>query len=161
MSSKYLQNDWQAIRAHYERYGKEILSSPAYGYAIDPYEWDMGQGIIHFTPIEYAMWCDIRCVGITMYPQWPECGYFLDFANPVAKVAIECDGREFHDPKKDAERDEVLARHGWKVYRISGRDCKKVGDEDEDGNYQPPPGEVLCSMLGEKYKLGGKWISRN
>lgn len=158
MTSKYLQNNWDAIRRHYDRYMDEILYSPAYGYAIDPYAWDMGQGMIHFTPIEYAMWCDIRCTGITMYPQWPECGFFLDFANPVAKVAIECDGREFHDASKDRERDAILGAQGWKVYRMTGRDCNVVGEDGENGCYVPSPGEALCRKLGERYKLGGKWI---
>ena len=158
MASKYLMNDWAAITAHYDKYRGEILANPAHGYAIDPYEWDMGQGMIHFTPIESAMWSDIRCEGITMYPQWPACGFFLDFANPVAKVAIECDGREFHDPRKDAERDAILAEAGWRVYRIQGYECNMNGVEDEFGRYIPSPGESLCRKLGENYGIGGRWM---
>ena len=82
-----------------------------------------------------------------MYPQWPQCGFFLDFANPVARVAIECDGREFHDSVKDGRRDAILEAEGWTVYRLTGRDCLRLGEEDEDGHYIHSPGERLCQQI--------------
>ena len=115
-------NDWTAIRAHYRLYGKEILSSPKNEWAIDPYLWD--NGMLRMTPIESALWADIRDAGAILYPQYPVLGFFVDFANPVAKIAIECDGAAYHlDREKDAARDDLLNSAGWRVYRISGRDC--------------------------------------
>jgi len=125
----------------------EIMGAPKYFYGIDPYAWDEGRGIIRFTPIEQAIWNDIRTTDIVMYPQFPACGFFLDFANPRAKVAIECDGRAYHDKEKDAARDGALAHSGWTIYRITGSDCVKNGTEDERGTYHASPGELLCRRI--------------
>jgi very-short-patch-repair endonuclease len=93
-----------------------------------------------FTPIEDALWVDIRCAGIAMWPQFPVGRYFVDFGNPAARIAIECDGKAFHDVEKDAARDADLNRLGWTVLRIPGWRCKKeapafdfdMTDEEED-----------------------------
>ena len=83
-----------------------------------------------FTPIEYALWHDIRNHSCVMYPQYPVGRYFVDFANPVARVAIECDGAAWHqDYEKDAQRQRDIEAMGWTVYRITGRDCKTDFDE--------------------------------
>lgn len=157
MTSKYLQNDWQQIRDLYKANILEIMASHPHQYGIDPYEWDMGRNIIHMTPIERAMWSDIRTTGIVMYPQWPACGFFLDFANPVAKVAIECDGREFHDREEDAKRDAGLASVGWKVFRMKGSDCLRDGTEDDRGRYQQSQGELLCNQLARDFKISPRF----
>jgi len=57
------------------------------------------------------------------YPQWPVGRFFVDFANPVAKVAIECDGKAFHDVERDAKRQGEIEAMGWAVYRFTGREC--------------------------------------
>lgn len=153
-------NDWKAIRQHYALYEPEIMDSKPWGYGIDPYAWD-GQEMIYMTPIEWAMWQDIRCTGLVMYPQYPVAGFFVDFGNPVAKVAIECDGAMWHDPVLDAKRDAALAKHGWTVYRMSGRDCKKTCGEDEDGNYIRSPAEELCWMIGERHQMMPKFADKD
>lgn len=89
----------------------------------DPY---MKDWLSEFTPIESAVWHDIRCAGLPFYPQIPACGYFLDFANPFLKIAIECDGAEFHDYAKDSIRDKKLEENGWIVFRISGSKCNRI-----------------------------------
>lgn len=74
-----------------------------------------------FTPIENNVWADIRYVGLPMYPQYPVGPYFLDFADPVKKIGIEVDGKEFHlDIEKDTARQTELERMGWKIIRIPG-----------------------------------------
>ena len=114
------------IKAFYRSAAKEILAEPN-GWGIDPYEVDWTH---LFTPIEAAIWHEIRHYGVVMYPQLPVGPYFVDFGNPHAKVAIECDGKLYHDPAKDEIRDHHLADRGWRVYRISGRDC--LTDHDEE-----------------------------
>jgi very-short-patch-repair endonuclease len=89
----------------------------------DPY---VKNWVAEFTPIEMAVWQDIRSCGLPFYPQIPACGYFLDFANPFLKIAIECDGAEFHDYAKDSIRDKKLEENGWIVFRISGSKCKRI-----------------------------------
>lgn len=83
----------------------------------------MRDWILEFTPIEYLVWQDLTANNIPFYPQFPACGFFLDFANPFKKIAIECDGKDFHSADKDAKRDQILTDNGWRVIRISGAEC--------------------------------------
>lgn len=154
---QYRQNSWAELAKHYEAAHDEIMAAPRHQYGIDPYAWDEGKGWVWMTPIESAIWSDIRCVGIVMYPQYPACGFFLDFANPRAKVAIECDGREFHDREADSRRDARLALDGWRVYRLTGRDCLKNDDLDDEGDWLVSPGTALCREIGAEYRIGGRW----
>lgn len=88
----------------------------------DPYflEWD-----IFSTPIGKEAWCCIRSRNVVFYPEYPVLNYFLDFANPILKVGVELDGKQYHDPVKDAVRDANLAKEGWTIYRIPGSECAK------------------------------------
>jgi len=99
---------------------------------VDPYS--LGVDFIRlFSPIEMAAWQALRCYGrAPFYPQYPVNKYFLDFGNPVIKVGIECDGKEFHkDKEKDLKRDAYLHELGWSIYRISGSDCFEIVNETE------------------------------
>ncbi len=101
------------------------------------------------SPIEYQTWQAIRCFGkIPLYPQYPVSKYFLDFGNPFLKIAVECDGKEWHqDVEKDIRRDEALFEEGWKVYRISGADCNRLVSDDyysiSEFYYPDEKGEIL------------------
>lgn len=118
-------NNWKTIRAFYKHHESDILGEREYEWAIDPYEWRNVPGMIQLTKIESWFWSDIRLMGAVLYPQYPVGPYFVDFANPVAKVAVECDGAAYHiDKAKDRERDVKLQDMGWAVYRISGSDCR-------------------------------------
>jgi hypothetical protein len=161
----YVQNDWNAIKRHYAMWAAEISAARADQWAMDPYEWD-GKGMIFMTPIEQNFWTDLRSVGLVMYPQYPAQGFFLDFANPAAKVAIECDGAEFHtDWKRDRERQAILEGQGWRIYRITGRECNE--DWDDEREEEKPAGVRLCEFIGNRHKVKcgvrerkrGDWIS--
>ena len=98
-----------------------------------PYSWESTG--LQMTPIEAWLWGDIRCVGSVLYPQYPVGGFFVDFGNPVAKVAVECDGHDFHlDKAKDDRRDAALRALGWTVYRFTGSECKEDTSEHYDDN---------------------------
>lgn len=126
-----LPNNWSAIRAFYARINDLIMSSPRDEWNPGAYCWDDQHNMINFTPIENWLWADIRQCGAVLWPQYPVLNFFVDFANPVAKVAIECDGAAYHlDKAKDAARDKHLTDAGWTVYRISGQHCKLECDED-------------------------------
>lgn len=74
-----------------------------------------------FTPIEWEAWISILAKGgMVFYPQYPVLNYFLDFGNPHKKIAIELDGKDYHDRKRDLVRDKRLKESGWTVYRITG-----------------------------------------
>lgn len=125
-------NRFEDIREHYEFMTPLIFKAAQNGNN----RWTAPYGgmdwMTMFTPIESQTWQAIRCFGqAPFYPQYPVSKYFVDFGNPVLKIAIECDGAEFHqDKEKDRNRDIVLLEHGWKVYRISGAHCVKMVSDD-------------------------------
>lgn len=90
-----------------------------------------------FSPIELQTWYAIRGFGrCPLYPQYPVDKYFVDFGNPVTKIALECDGKEWHtDKDKDNARDKSLSELGWATFRISGSDCFKIEDRYDDLDY--------------------------
>lgn len=108
-----------------------------------------------FTPIEESTWNSIRSFGkCPLYPQYPVRKYFVDFGNPVVKVALECDGLLYHaDKRKDQVRDKVLLDAGWVVYRVGGADCNRVFDKIEElKEYNDYTDE-------EKYQILDEWYS--
>lgn len=126
----FLPNNWAKIRAFYRDHHADIMSAPVNEWAMGPYAWDE-QRMIFMTPIESWFWADIRACDAVLYPQYPVLDFFVDFANPKAKVAIECDGAAYHfDKAKDAARDKRLTDIGWTVYRISGAHCRLQQDEE-------------------------------
>lgn len=117
-----------AIREFYRLAGDYISRAGRNEWGIDTYEVDW---LRLFTPIELALWHDIRAANAVLYPQYPVDRFFVDFGNPVAKVAIECDGAQWHaDKSKDAQRQSAIEAKGWTVYRITGRDCKSDFNEE-------------------------------
>lgn len=79
-----------------------------------------------FTPIEKYMWEEIRHKGLPFFPQFPIGRCFADFADPVRKIVIECDGAAYHVKERDAKRDRFMSDLGWTVFRISGSDCNRI-----------------------------------
>jgi len=56
--------------------------------------------------------------------------YKIDIAFPVAKLAIECDGAEYHRSniqqlERDQKRDIYLARKGWRTMRFAGIEIRR------------------------------------
>lgn len=149
---------WNALREFYRAALPAIQASPTHVWAIDPYEIDWMQ---LFTPIERALWSDIRAEGAVLYPQYPVGRYFVDFGHPVAKVAIECDGASFHqDRARDDRRQREIEKMGWTVYRITGRDCNSVATEtdDEQGiTVEPSEAERLIRTVGMSHGLSARY----
>jgi very-short-patch-repair endonuclease len=60
-----------------------------------------------------------------------------DVVIETKKVALECDGYEYHSTKEqqtnDSKRARKLERDGWRVIRYSGAELYKIND-DEDFN---------------------------
>ena len=104
---------------------------------INPYPVDWSQ---YFSPIEEIAWSSIRKHYIALYPQFPVFNHFIDFANPYMRIGVELDGKDYHDQKKDAIRDAMLWRYGWRIFRIKGSECfvpykERDQIEDEYRNY--------------------------
>lgn len=125
----------KAIKEFYLKYEEEIVNlalknNHQYFAGPDMIDWQKV-----FTPIEYEAWCSIRYRCMVMYPQYPVLNYFVDFGNPAKKIAIEVDGKAYHNKEKDAIRDRELLKIGWKVFRIPGgemwnADYETFGDID-------------------------------
>lgn len=146
-------NDRRIVREFYRRALPEIKCFPANVWAIDPYAWS---DYIALTPIEEALWNDIRHHGIVAYPQFPVGPFFVDFGNPVARIAIECDGAKWHSTPeqldRDSDRQAELELAGWRVFRLSGRECHALDLEEEDSdtgeiNFIPGPASRLMHQL--------------
>jgi very-short-patch-repair endonuclease len=142
-------NDWTRIRAFYRENDAEILKEERCDWGIDAYAWD--NGMLDMTPIERWLWHDIRGCNAIFYPQYPVGRYFVDFANPKAKVAIECDGHAYHlDKEKDRLRDAELEAMGWTVYRITGSDCATEYDEE---TRTPSRARDFVKGIAERHRL--------
>jgi REase_MTES_1575 len=139
--------DWGRTRQYYLKHCASIMKAGANDWGVDPYQWEF-EGGIRLTPIELMFWSDVRAAGVVLYPQYPVGRYFVDFANPAAHVAFECDGAAYHrDVDRDAARQTEIESLGWLVFRIGGTDCWREGGywEDESGRerYRLSPGTLL------------------
>ncbi|MFD1709829.1 DUF559 domain-containing protein [Ottowia sp. GY511] len=134
---------FQALRNFYRAADREIQQAGRAEWGIDPYEVDW---LNVFTHIERALWHDIRAADAVLYPQYPIGPFFVDFGNPVAKVAVECDGFAYHQDKaKDASRDEELRKLGWSVCRLTGSEC--IRDMNEETLEKSVPRQMVDRLM--------------
>ncbi len=78
------------------------------------------------TESEHALEPALASLGIPYRWQMPVGNYFLDFALPTLKVAIEVDGKDHRAPAKvasDRERTAWLEARGWKVVRCTNEEA--------------------------------------
>lgn len=114
---------WNAIRAIYALELPRILEARARGARTDPYFIDWGA---YLSPIEFNAWADIRYIGLPFYPQVPVGRRFVDFGDPYLKIAVELDGKQYHEIEQDRLRDQELWRRGWRTFRITGRESYRL-----------------------------------
>ena len=99
------------------------------------------------TPIENEALDEIESTQLCMFPQFPVGKRWVDFGNPRIRVAIECDGKNWHNPNKDALRDAELSRLGWKVYHVTGAEC-----------FETSPARGICRIVNQIIeKHGDGW----
>lgn len=92
----------------------------------DPYPMNSDWNAV-FSPIERMTWGEIRGYGLPFWPQFPIGRYFADFADPIKKIVIECDGAKYHkDRERDRRRDSDMGEGGYVVYRVPGAVCARV-----------------------------------
>lgn len=104
----------------------------------DPY-WYFPNIISYLTPIELNIWHIIRIYWLPFYMQYPVLDYFIDFADPIKKIWIEVDWKEWHlDKEKDKKRQIELEKEWWTIIRIDWKDTynelKFIEEEDENWN---------------------------
>ena len=75
-----------------------------------------------FTPIEDQMIKALENNGLAYKPQVRLGNYFIDLLVEIEdkKVIVECDGKAYHDPLKDQERDKSLTVEGYEIFRFTG-----------------------------------------
>lgn len=145
-----------AIKAHYSA-AMPLLLESSDEWGIDPYAWDSEVGI-WLTPIEKALWNEIRLIDLVMYPQFPVAGYFVDFGNPAARVAIECDGLRWHtDTARDDARQARIEAKGWTVYRVMGKDCFAPPERPDEHTGAAIPqkseGRELLELIASRHPI--------
>jgi len=91
--------------------------------------------------VEKMAWIEIRNLGLPFLPQFPIGKYFADFADPVRRIVIEVDGKEWHSEDKDKVRDEFMQKLGYKIVRIPAYDVAEVpeylgGEEVENDQFR-------------------------
>jgi very-short-patch-repair endonuclease len=147
--------DLDAIKAHYRAAMPQLMEVPD-GWGIDPYAWNkLG---IRLTPIEKALWNEIRLLDLVVYPQFPVSGYFVDFGNPAVRVAIECDGERWHtDKARDAARQAHIEAKGWTVYRVTGKDCFAPREQPDEHTGAAIPqkskGRELLELVAARHPI--------
>lgn len=116
---------WQerltAIRVMYREYERLDIDFPN----VDPYSLGLHDLM---TPIEWDLWKDLRQTARCRFlPQYPVGRFTLDFADIDNRLAIESDGKAYHDPARDKARDqELFDKHGWRVFRVTGAETRRV-----------------------------------
>lgn len=84
------------------------------------------------SPIEKEFLLACCRVGLLVEPQYPIGKIHVDFAIPESKIAIECDGKEFHGDylgtENDNKRDEITKKSGWLTIRLNGDAIRQNAD---------------------------------
>ncbi len=150
-----------AIAAYYREAWRDVRASEPHRWAFDVHEVDWCRWM---TPIELSLWGEIRAEGIVLYPQHPVGRFFVDFGHPHARVAIECDGSAYHlDRERDAERQAEIESYGWRVYRLTGRQCNQdaeTEDDPETGDAVEPPtaAQALLRTIATEHRLAARYL---
>src|SRR2546426_10521825 len=81
-------------------------------------------GEVWMSPIEFELYEAMRREGLAPVPQFCVEGYYVDFAFPDRRIAVEADGAAYHGGdrhERDGHRDWILRRrYGWTVLRFHG-----------------------------------------
>jgi len=165
--------DWRdrlnVVRRIYRAYGALASEGLHDWMRGDPYEIAEWNRVM--TPIEKEMWCEIRAYGLPMWPQFPVGKFVVDFGNPILRIAIECDGKEFHNVERDFWRDQDLKQLGWTVFRAEGWKCNNHALEPEECDFDGEEsfrramaryeGETLAGVVNKARKALDEYRARN
>lgn len=83
------------------------------------------------SPIERVVYNALKTAGLCPVMQYPLDKYWIDFAFPEYKIAIEYDGKQHLNRQlEDEKRDEDIRSMGWEVYRLTKFDLGHFKDEE-------------------------------
>jgi DNA helicase-2/ATP-dependent DNA helicase PcrA len=89
-------------------------------YVMARYHRRQSPGLPPMTPIEERLYEAMRHEGLAPRLQYGIDACRVDFAFPELGLAVEADGRVWHDAARDARRDARLRSVGWEVLRFPG-----------------------------------------
>ena len=111
------------LRQYYMDAMHEIIDiakqSPVTWANIYPFDWK-------FNVNEENLWASIRSHSVVFYPEFPVFDRFIDFGNPFFRIGLEADSIEHHSKDKDMERDQLLRKAGWTIFRVPYHESKNV-----------------------------------
>jgi very-short-patch-repair endonuclease len=122
------------------------------------------------SPIEVRLGIALWSQGIRWTPQHKIGKYRLDFACPEYKLAIECDGHQYHSTKEqrgyDADRDRFLLKEGWQTARFTGtqihQDAAKCANDIWEIIYKKPypttRPQLSIAQVSESTASAAKWV---
>ena len=85
------------------------------------------------TYIEERMENLLNKMGVDYAFQYPILRYDVDFALPELGIAIECDGKYWHQDKdKEKKRDERIKEQGWDIFHFTGSEINNQITQVED-----------------------------
>ncbi len=117
---------------------------------------NLASGKTIYTPIEEKFLLALEARQLAYRPQVRIGRFTVDFLVQAQgqEIIVECDGKAYHDPARDAERDKVLSAEGYPICRFSGSDI--YADADlcvekmlESLNHRLIPAYVLDTDLDE------------
>jgi len=80
-------------------------------------------GVVWMSPIEFKLYEAMLREKLNPLPQFCVEGYYVDFAFPDIRMAVEADGAAYHGDdrrQRDRKRDWILRKAGWTVKRFYG-----------------------------------------
>jgi len=89
----------------------------------------VGNGLPPMTPIEELLFQAMRARGFAPRSQYGIGPYRADFAFPEHNLAVECDGRQWHDEARDRRRDAHLRKLGWEVLHLTGSEIVRSPED--------------------------------
>lgn len=115
----------------------------------------------YMSPIEFNVWSDIRSNGLMFYPQFPVLNYFIDFADPIRKIWIEVDWKDWHlDKEKDKIRQNKIENEWWKIYRVEWKHTYvNEFDYENEKYYDRPYKECEEEWFNELSEWEKKYIT--
>ena len=100
-----------------------VLSTKGSHLWTDPYLYGDWGSLL--SKAEFGVWHDIRLFGLKFLPEFPAGKYFIDFADPIRKIAIEVQSKQWHSGADklhfDIDRTKRLEDMGWFVMWIDAR----------------------------------------
>lgn len=150
------------LRERISRHWQELeRTNDMHGWQDDVYSTEVGhQYFRECSPAERLMFQELRCYWWTsgFVPEYRVGNYYIDFADPLKKIAIEVDGKQWHsDTKRDAKKDSCLRKQGWTVYRIEAAGLLRSYQNVFSNWFGCGPDQISSEYSRKHYDSDWRW----